>query len=590
MNLNVTLDQLENEQLVRAADDDTYFFKHALTQETAYAALLKKTRRDIHTAVARTYEALYAHTLDDYAAILARHYAETDDAAKTLEYETRAGDAAARVNAPNEALEYYTRALVRAKHLHAQVRTGNRIGSMPGRLAESLDGANASPLQSLYLKRGRMLELSGKFEQAVANYAEMLALAEERGDRALKLAALMARATIHSFVSDVYNADTARELSNAALEIAHAIDDRTSEAKILWNLSLLSSWSGKARECVDYGERSIAISHKLNLREQLAYALNDISFGYLGLGDAARASEALDQARVLWRELDNHTMLGDNLNRSSSVNYNQANYDLVLKFAQEAYQLSESIGNTWGQCESLSNIAGILAEQGKFGDAIERFMRVIELSQKSGDAAMRVIGTINLAGIYESLGAYERAAELAENAQRLAEKTFPAWHVWAIALLGRVAVRQGDFVRAEDYTRVAREGLSGDDKVTLIPILLALAEISIAKKDFADALMLADRALEYAMEMRFRPFLPETHFVRARALHDHDAVAARDAFNRARMEAEAMGSRRMLWQILAALGETDKAREVVDYIAQNTPEELRASFLNLPNVREVMEL
>jgi tetratricopeptide (TPR) repeat protein len=586
MNLAIQLAQLEGEQLVRAVDADAYLFKHALTQETAYRSLLKKTRRDIHASVARTYEMLYADALDDYAAILAQHYAETDDMAKALEYEMRAGDAAARINAPSEALDHYTRALELAKQTPA-----SSIPHFAGEAAQAVE----SPLQQLFLKRGRMLELSGEFELAVANYNAMLALAEEGGDRALKLAALMARATIHSFVSDVYNAETARELSAAALDIAQSIGDRASEAKILWNLSLLSSWAGKSRECVDYGERSIALSRNLGLREQLAYALNDISFGYLGLGDAACASEALDQARSLWRELDNRTMLGDNLIRSSSVNYNQARYDLVLKFAQEAYELSESIGNIWGQCESLSNVAGVLAEQGNFSDAITRFTRVIELSQKSGHAAMQVIGSINLAGIYESLGAFARAVELGENAHRLSENTFPAWHTWANAVLARMYLGRNDWDRVDEYAQVARAGLGDEDKVTLIPILLALAEISTAKRDYADALMLADRALEYANEMRFRPFLPETHYRRARALHAQDKAVALDALNRARTEAETNGSYRIMWQILFTLAELQdvrgnrveaervrtQAREILDHIKEHTPSEMRETFLKV---------
>ena len=67
----------------------------------------------------------------------------------------------------------------------------------------------------------------------------------------------------------------------------------------------------------------------------------------------------------------------------------------------------------------------------------------------------------------------------------------------------------------------------------------------------------------------------------------------------ARAEAEAIGSRRMLWQILFALSrlETDpteaerlrqQAREIAKYIADHTPPDLRASFLALPAVQAVL--
>ncbi|MBI3741515.1 MAG: hypothetical protein HY257_07135, partial [Chloroflexi bacterium] len=181
MNLAITLAQLENEQLIRALDE-AYLFKHALTQETAYQSLLRQSRRDIHRVVAETYEKLFADQLDDYAAILARHYAETDETGKVIEYETRAGDAAARVHAPLIALEHFAHAL--------ELVTRNGTAAM------------VAPTD-LFLKKGRMLELAGRFEDALANYAAMETRARESKDRAMELAALIAQATIRSSTSAV---------------------------------------------------------------------------------------------------------------------------------------------------------------------------------------------------------------------------------------------------------------------------------------------------------------------------------------------------------------------------------------------------
>ena len=113
MNLETELVQLETAQLVRRGDDPElqYLFKHALTQEAVYESLLRAKRREIHAQVARVYEDTYAERLDEIAALLAQHYAEAGADAKTLEYATRAGDAAARLYANAEAVMHYTRAL-----------------------------------------------------------------------------------------------------------------------------------------------------------------------------------------------------------------------------------------------------------------------------------------------------------------------------------------------------------------------------------------------------------------------------------------------------------------------------------------------
>jgi tetratricopeptide (TPR) repeat protein len=112
-NLDTQLDRLENTQLLRRlpGEELTYLFKHALTQEAAYQSLLHKTRRQVHLLVAGTIERLYADRLDEQAAILAEHYAESGEDAKTFEYAVRAGDHAARLFAYVEARWLYSQAL-----------------------------------------------------------------------------------------------------------------------------------------------------------------------------------------------------------------------------------------------------------------------------------------------------------------------------------------------------------------------------------------------------------------------------------------------------------------------------------------------
>ena len=94
--LDALLAELEEAQLLRrlAELELAYIFKHALTQETAYHSLLRKRRREIHRLVAESYEKLFPDRLDDYAALLAQHYAEAGDEARTLEYSRVAGDQA----------------------------------------------------------------------------------------------------------------------------------------------------------------------------------------------------------------------------------------------------------------------------------------------------------------------------------------------------------------------------------------------------------------------------------------------------------------------------------------------------------------
>ncbi len=106
MEVDTRLAQLEDSQLIRRAVDPepAYLFRHTLVQEITYASLLVKKRREIHRQVAEAIEQLLPEQLEQNAAMLAQHYAEAGEDAKTLTYATRAGDGAARVYANPEAL------------------------------------------------------------------------------------------------------------------------------------------------------------------------------------------------------------------------------------------------------------------------------------------------------------------------------------------------------------------------------------------------------------------------------------------------------------------------------------------------------
>ena len=106
----------------------------------------------LHGEIAETLEAISADHSDQFALQLARHYDEAGNAEKAVSYWTLAGDAAFAIYAQNEAIAAYTRALELGKEI----------------------AISSEQLHHLYTRRGRAMELTGQFEQALKNYDEML--------------------------------------------------------------------------------------------------------------------------------------------------------------------------------------------------------------------------------------------------------------------------------------------------------------------------------------------------------------------------------------------------------------------------------
>jgi tetratricopeptide (TPR) repeat protein len=582
MNLRDRLNVLESSELIRQAltsPDSEYFFRHSLVQEAAYGSLLKQNRRALHQAIGEALEDDASSVQNGMAAVLAHHFDEAEDVQRALKYYVLAGDDAARKFATAESLAHYTRALGIARHVEA----------------------NSETLTHVYTARGRALELRGQYDDALANDLEMEALARARGDQSMELAALVARATIHAAPTARFDAAEAQALSEQAIGLAHALGDRTAEAKILWNLVLLNRFINRYDLAVVYGEQSAALARELGLREQLAFTLNDMYLGYTAAGQQARSRAVLAEAHALWRELGNLPMLADSLTNMAEVGWTMGQYREALAHATEAFRISQSIGNSWGQSYSCGIMGMVYIELGELDTAVELIERAQRFGREAGFVLMDVMGPTGLAVCMAILGAPERGLTFAQSAVNSAERHIPAYRAYPLAVaawLYTLLGRQTDAMSA--ITDAQKDQNSGDPALNTY-VSSAACDFAVLLGQGEQALKNSDAHLAAIEEFGVRMSAPHAWHQRGRALKLLGRTAeAYYAFTTAHRAAKATGWMRDFWAIAADLAELAiergdegaayayrlEAREAVMFIAGHAPtEELRASFLALPDVR-----
>ncbi len=271
-----------------------YRFEHILIQQYLYDELGAGERRILHGKIAGVLETLYGDQADEIALQLAHHFEAAGNAGKAITYLVCAADNAFRVYAHDEAVAAYTRVL----ELDDQA---------------SLD---REQLTHVYLRRGRALELSNRYQLALQNYDDMLASARKRKDRSMELSASVAAGTLYSTITPVADAARGLALSQESLKLAAELGDRAAEARVLWNLQLVNLFQNRTAEAIDYGEKSLAIAQELNLREHMAYVLSDLGWAYCVACKFEKAEESLDAGTRIWRELGNKPMQTNNLNIS----------------------------------------------------------------------------------------------------------------------------------------------------------------------------------------------------------------------------------------------------------------------------------
>jgi len=132
-NLDKHLWQLEDRDIVyeeRSIPELEYNFRHVLTQETTYNAILSRRRREFHQKVAEGYESLYSSRIEEYYEELAYHYSRSNILEKAVEYLVMAGDKSRQAFANQQALNYYNEAMEKLILLANSFRPGRHSGGM----------------------------------------------------------------------------------------------------------------------------------------------------------------------------------------------------------------------------------------------------------------------------------------------------------------------------------------------------------------------------------------------------------------------------------------------------------------------------
>ena len=575
--LETQLARLETSELVRRLRDEelTYLFKHALVQDTARASLLMQERKRLHQLVGESLEALYPERRAELAPLLAAHFESAGDDAKTLVYAKLAGDESTRVNANTEAIAHYTRALELAQRTNAP----NEI------------------LQELFLKRGRMLEVQGNYHAAVENYDAMLRAAQARASHALEMAALIARATVHSIPSVVYDAPRAQELSDRALELARTLADPEAQAKILWNLMLLHSRVGTNRKlAAEYGEQALLIAREHNLRERLAYVLNDISPLLAFHGQSERAVEYASEARAMWREMDNLPMLSSNYGYAVMIHLLFGNYDKAIAEAEEGLRISREIGNAWNEAFTQTWIGQAYIERGEFERALEVMRAAIALGETVFPPTL-ILTRSDLARLYTDCGQPERGIELASLAIQVAEQRFPAMHPVAASALVHAYLAREMLAAAREVLRDSPEEFQPEaNPFYAADLVFAHIELLTAEKNFERARALGAELLGAMRANKMRQYqLDALVKYTQTCLGMNDFDAAQQALQEARALARDMHAQwsmlrvfEMARALAMARGEQDAAdahaesvNTLREQLAARMPAELRANFIKM---------
>jgi predicted ATPase/class 3 adenylate cyclase len=148
-----------------AFPESAYIFKHALTQEVAYNAVLLERRRVLHERAAQAIERLFTERLPEHYNALAHHYSRSGNTAKAVDYLHRAGHQAVERSAYAEAVSHLTTALdLLAALPETRERRQQELGVQMtlGTALRVIKGQAAPEVERLYTRARELCERVGE--------------------------------------------------------------------------------------------------------------------------------------------------------------------------------------------------------------------------------------------------------------------------------------------------------------------------------------------------------------------------------------------------------------------------------------------
>jgi class 3 adenylate cyclase/tetratricopeptide (TPR) repeat protein len=300
-------------------DLQEYVFKSAIMQEVVYDTVPIRQRKKVHAAVADWLIAAMSPIgrVDEYAGLIADHFARAEDRNQAADWFMRAGERALAQGAPVEACSFADRALqylpkdnregrwrallIRDEVLGLLGETDACQADDESLIALAQAKQNEEWLAEAYRRRAFHLHNTGDEVQALQFYD--LAVQSARRSQNPSLLAKVLALKVISLVR-TGELDQAQAAAQEALQVIRDSNDPPTQARVYTNLAAYYSETGDIAKAITIFHRAHEIADQLDERVGKTIILGNLGYNYLKLGQYSEGLEMLEQALEAAHSMD----------------------------------------------------------------------------------------------------------------------------------------------------------------------------------------------------------------------------------------------------------------------------------------------
>ena len=366
-------------------------FSHAIFHNVTYGSVADRWKAAYHKSIGEYFESAYRGKHDEVLYELARHFANSNEHRKALDYCIRAGEKAESSFAPEQAIEFYRKALA--------------ISTM----------RNYTPSINIQERLGDLYSITGKFEDSIGIFR---AVAEASCD-------VNHKADIHRKIADVYEKksefdDGKKECLTGLSILGDGIS--LEKTKLYTTLGNIQMRKGEYAEAKAILTKSLDVAEKLSNNWEIGRVEHIFGSTLLYEGDYETALEHLQKAQNFRKEAGDLSGESATINNIGNIYAGKGEYKDALEYYETAVEITKKLGNKMGVANTLANIGSIYIEIGELDTAIPPLVKSIEIEKQIGDWRGVAISLVNLNVAYYKKGELDKALKIMTEAKELCLK------------------------------------------------------------------------------------------------------------------------------------------------------------------------
>ena len=199
-------------------------------------------------------------------------------------------------------------------------------------------------------------------------------------------------------------------------------------------LDILNELAGSYRglspkDRIEFAERALALSEKLDDPKSKAEAYNHLGVAYNNLGNSHKSLDLFFKTLRMMEQIDDKNGIAQSLVNIGQANFYLDSFEEALKYFQKALLVRKELGNASDVAQSLLLVGNVMAKMARYDEALDYYYRALAIKKEINDRVAISQIYNNLGNVYLEIGEMEKVLEYRLQALRINRELGNKWEI-----------------------------------------------------------------------------------------------------------------------------------------------------------------